>query len=295
VARDASPFGFKSYDSVKANPRPRLYIRQIDLPGVDSKFIEMNRGVLTELLDLTLPKDAIDFTASGVGQFERRYGFIEKPARIRFRVLDPLINVVSSVGRPDMTLDAESFSKLDIGVSRVFITENEINYLTFPDVENGLAIFGAGYGFEMLREAVWLSQCAVYYWGDIDTHGFAILNQLRCLLGDVKSILMDRATLLEFRPHWGREDRQAIHDLPLLNIEERAVYDDLRHNHIQDNLRLEQEKIGFQWVETAIRALNLERSAQDTHNLELRVQPIGSLEGEVPKAAALRTTSGLLQ
>jgi hypothetical protein len=84
-----------------------------------------------------------------------------------------------------------------------------------------------------------------------------LLNQLRCLLGNVKSILMDHDTLLEFQPQWGREDRQTVHHLPRLNANERVLYDDLRDNKTQMNLRLEQEKIGFRWVEAAIRALDL--------------------------------------
>lgn len=37
------------------HPRPGIYLRQVDLPGVHSKFIEAHRSVLTELLDLALP------------------------------------------------------------------------------------------------------------------------------------------------------------------------------------------------------------------------------------------------
>jgi hypothetical protein len=50
-------------------------------------------------------------------------------------------------------------------VSRIFITENEINFLAFPNARDSLVIFGAGYGFEMLSRAKWLSGCRIYYWG----------------------------------------------------------------------------------------------------------------------------------
>lgn len=73
---------------VQAHPRPAVYLRQVDVPGVDSKFIEAHRGVLAELLDLALPPEAIDPQATGVAQFNRRYGFLDKPLRIRFRLLD---------------------------------------------------------------------------------------------------------------------------------------------------------------------------------------------------------------
>ena len=74
---------------LQARPRPAVYLRQVDVPGVDSKFIESHRGVLTELLDLALPPEAIETSAGGTGQFARRFGFLDKPLRIRFRLLDP--------------------------------------------------------------------------------------------------------------------------------------------------------------------------------------------------------------
>jgi hypothetical protein len=45
---------------LRKHPRPAVYLRQIDLPGVHTKFIEGHRGVLAELLDLVLPAGAIE-------------------------------------------------------------------------------------------------------------------------------------------------------------------------------------------------------------------------------------------
>lgn len=239
-----------------AHPRPAVYLRQMDIADVHTKFIETYRGVLAELLDCVLPEDAIDTARSGLSQFAGRYGFREKPLRIRFRVLDPrkaLFQPASS--EQDMTLDAGTFARLDPAVSRVFITENEINFLAFPAVEDSMVIFGAGYGFEMLTNASWLSHRRIHYWGDIDTHGFAILDQLRNQFDHVESFLMDRETLLAFQSQWDREDKQTLRDLPRLNREEAALYDDLRDNRLRDKLRLEQEKIGFGWVEGAVKGV----------------------------------------
>lgn len=237
-----------------AHPRPGIYLRQVDIPGVHSKFVETYRGLLIELLDAVLPSEAIDWTATGVSQFAKRYGFRDKPERIRFRILDPRCTLLPS-GPEDIAIDAESFARLCPRVSRIFITENEINFLAFPCARDSLAIFGAGYGFEMLRKAVWLSRCRIYYWGDIDTHGFAILDQLRSQFGHVESFLMDRATLLAFGPQWTEEEKQVLRDLPRLNHEERMLYDDLRDNRLCRNLRLEQEKISFGWVQSALSTL----------------------------------------
>lgn len=240
---------------LREHPRPGVYLRQVDIPGIHSKFIERHRGVLSEWLDIILPAEAIDFSASGVNQFARRYGFLEKPLCIRFRMLDQAHALLPQVYERDVSLDANSFARLNPRVSRVFITENEINFLAFPDVKNSLILFGAGYGFEMLRQAAWLQHCRIHYWGDIDTHGFAMLDQLRSQFTHVESFLMDRATLLAFEMYWGTETKPTLRNLSRLTPEERALYDDLRDNRLGKHVRLEQERIGFDWVTTALNAL----------------------------------------
>jgi len=237
------------------HPRPGLYLRQVDVPGVHTKFIEAHRSVLAEWLDLALPAGAVDPTKAGIGQFASRYGFLDKPIRVRFRVLDPELRLISGPDCPDITLDADSFSRLRVNVKRVFITENETNFLAFPRASDSIVIFGAGYGWEALARSRWLDQCAMHYWGDIDTHGFAILNQLRGHFTHVDSFLMDRATLFAHETVWGVEDKPLLVNLPRLTADERALYDDLRDARIRKGLRLEQEYIGFRWLSDRLRGL----------------------------------------
>lgn len=239
-------------DWIARHPRPGIYLRQVDIAGVHSKFIENWRSVLTEWLDLVLFPEAIATEKSGVAQFAARYGFLDKPTRIRFRVLDTRLSMLPGPRLPDMTVDANSFAALTVPIRRVFITENETNFLAFPPAAGAIVVFGAGYGWDALAKARWLAQCRIGYWGDIDTHGFAILDQLRNRFGHVESLLMDRATLMTHEAQWGEERDQALHDLPRLNDVERALFDDLRDNRIRKNLRLEQERVGFQWVERAL-------------------------------------------
>jgi hypothetical protein len=230
------------------HPRPAVYLRQIDLPGVHTKLIEGHRGVLAELLDLVLPEEAIDATHTGVGGFCRRYGFLDKPLRVRLRVLDHDIRLLPVDVEQDVTLTQAAFASLDFPVSKVFITENEINFLAFPDVPGAMVIFGAGYGFDNLAAAPWLHQKNIYYWGDIDTHGFAILNQLRGVFPRAVSFLMDQPTLLAHRSLWGVEPQPETGALARLNAEESALYDQLRENHWGNRVRLEQERIRFEFV-----------------------------------------------
>ncbi len=238
---------------LQANPRPGIYLRQIDLPGVHSKFIEQYKGTLSELFDLALPAETINSEARGIGLFERRYGFREKPATVRFRLLDA--SPALPQGLSDLSLIDAEFARFDPGVSRVFITENEIDFLAFPHLPDSLVIFGAGYGFDALGQARWLHDKSIYYWGDIDTHGFAILDQLRAHFPEAGSLLMDHDTLIAHREHWIEEASPTNRTLSRLTPAETALYDDLRSNRLGNSVRLEQEKIGFQRLLDALNEL----------------------------------------
>lgn len=235
---------------LQAHPRPGIYLRQVDLPGIHSKFIEAHRGVLAELLDRALPAEAIN---AGSSRFEPRYGWRSKPVRIRLRLLDARQALLPTGPEQDITLTHEAFIRLDPAASRVFITENETNFLCFPAMADALVIFGAGYGVDLLAQAGWLQQRRVGYWGDIDTHGFAILDQLRSGLAHVDSLLMDRDTLMAHRAQWVDEPEPIQRNLPRLRPGEQALYDELRWQRIEARaLRLEQERLGFGWVQNAL-------------------------------------------
>ena len=248
---------------LQAHPRPGIYLRQIDLPGVHSKFIEAHRSTLGQLLDLALPACAI---VAGAGtasaDFAGRYGFRAKAPRVRLRSLDPRRSLLGTATDEDISVPAETFASLDPPCSRVFITENEVNFLAFPALADGLVIFGAGYGFDALAAARWLSSRQLHYWGDIDTHGFAILDQLRAHFAHAQSFLMDRETLVNHGALWTDEPQPTSRDLLRLRADERALYDDLRWRRLgEGQVRLEQERIGYQCVLWALAACGCESPA----------------------------------
>ncbi len=229
----------------REHPRCGLYLRQLDIPGVDTKFIETRKRLVSELLDRVLPPEAIDIRHRGAHGFEARFGLHSRPALIRFRFLDPALYLH---GLSDLTVPLAEFARLRLPVERIFITENEINFLAFPEVPGALVIFGRGFNVAVLGEIDWLRAREITYWGDIDTHGFAILSLLRCHLPQVRSFLMDRDTLLAHRHAWVEEPSPTTVDLPRLTPEERSLYDDLRHDRLGERVRLEQERVGFGWV-----------------------------------------------
>jgi hypothetical protein len=238
---------------LRDNPRPGIYIRQLEIPGIDTKFIEQHRKILAELLDIILPAAAIEESARGVSGFEERYGFLTKPARIRFRILDPAFSIN---GLSDLQIPAGDFADLDMeGAERVFIIENDINGLAFPETKRALVIFGLGYGLERLAKAQWLASKKIYYWGDIDTHGFAMLDQLRHHFPQTRSFLMDRKTLMAHKPLWGTEPAPVIRELPRLTAPESALYAELVQNRLARALRLEQERISYSHLKEELKKI----------------------------------------
>lgn len=236
------------------HPCPDVYLRQIDVPGVHSKFIERYRALLGELLELILPAEAVDAASPrGVGGFEQRYGLRAKPLLVRFRLPGASETLQ---GLTDLSVPAAEFARLALPVARAFVTENEINFLALPMAPGDMAIFGAGYGFEAIAAANWLDDKTLFYWGDIDTHGFAILDQLRSRFPQARSLLMDRETLFAHQSLWGQESTPTQRDLSRLTGDEARLYDELRDNRIAPALRLEQERIGYAWVEAALRAVD---------------------------------------
>lgn len=241
----------KVLDFFCTRPRPGLYLRQLDIPDVDTKFIEGRKGLLSELLDVVLPKTVVNWEASGVRNFEQRYGLRTEAPLISFRILDQDLYIQ---GLADLSVPPEQFARLMWPVQRVFITENKVNGLAFPDVPGAIVLFGLGYGLERLSEIGWLRETPVWYWGDIDTHGFAILDRLRASLPHVQSFLMDHETLMAHRTLWGQEMPGARFngELKRLTVPEQALFEDLKLNRMGERIRLEQERIGYGWFRRSI-------------------------------------------
>ncbi len=236
---------------IVAHQSPELYVRQVDVPGVDTKFIEAHRLLLCDLLESVLPPDRIDlrFTRS---DFAGRFRLRRRPDYTRLRFLAPQ---TLFPGLSELTLRTAELARLDLGFSRVLIVENEISYLALPDLPDTVAIFGSGFALGSVAALTWLPQVTVLYWGDLDTYGFSILNQLRARYPDVTSVLMDADTLLAHSLQWVREEKPTAAALPHLTEDEAAVYRDLVEDRYGEHLRLEQERIRFSRVRRALAEL----------------------------------------
>ena len=171
---------------------------------------------------------------------------------MRFRILDER-HAIS--GLTDLTVPAEQLATLSPGIARVFVVENEITGLAFPPMPDSMVVLGLGHAVSLIAGSRWLSERDVHYWSDLDTHGFAMLDRLRASLPRVRSLLMDRATLLTHRPLWTAEEAPHVAPLDRLTPEEAALYADLRYDRLARSVRLEQERISFAWLRSVFDAL----------------------------------------
>jgi hypothetical protein len=141
-------------------------------------------------------------------------------------------------------------------VSHVLIVENLQTGLAIEDLPGTVVLMRLGYGVDVLGRLPWLAKARSIYWGDVDTHGFAILNRARTYLPELESILMDEETLLSNKDLWGEEREQhSAESLPLLSIPELTVYQALKQNRWGQYVRLEQERIAWDTAWNALRML----------------------------------------
>lgn len=222
-----------------------LYLRQLPIAGIDSKWIGANRARVTQLLrpllDAGRPEDA-------AGDLWTIAGLRREPALVRLRLLDPRLRARVG-GLADLSAPADQVAALPLAPERVFIVENIQTGLAFSDLPGGAVIFGLGYAVDLLGAISWLHDTDCGYWGDLDTHGLVILDRLRGYLPGARSLLMDEGTLLDHRALWSREAKPVRNLEPSrLDTAERALYEDLAGDRWGPAVRLEQERIAWDYA-----------------------------------------------
>jgi hypothetical protein len=229
----------KVLEWLKVNPSSHLYPRELPIFGVHSKWLETRKSLISELMVL-LREDTC-----GERDFYKICGLKSKPSLMRIRLLDEeLRSVLGGLG--DISAPATELERLNMSPKHVFIVENLQTGLAFLDIPKTVVIMGLGYAVDVLGRLPWLREARCFYWGDLDTHGFAILNRARSFVPHLSGILMDESTLMSHRDLWVQEKNQhAKEELSLLSGPEQSLYQSLKNNKFGENIRLEQERV--QW------------------------------------------------
>lgn len=222
----------------KSTPQPNLYIRELPIQ-VHTKFIERNKGIIKELLDVLIA----DYVNQDEKDFEPRFHLKYDEPIVRFRILDQSISHQSFSDIADISVPISQFKQLVLPVRCVYVVENKTNMLSFPSFEKSIVICGMGFRVDILKEAEWLNEKDIFYWGDLDAHGFQILSEIRTHFPNVKSFLMDRETFDKFFE--GDEGKETNVEKELcLTPEENEMFQYLKAS----NQRLEQEKIPYEYA-----------------------------------------------
>lgn len=226
----------------KKTPQPHLYIRELPIQ-IHTKFIENNKGVIRELLDIIIAEHInVDER-----QFESRFNLKHDETLVRFRIIDETISLQLLEGVSDLSIPISEFQHLSLPIKTVYVVENKINMLTFPIKRDSIVIWGHGFGVDIMKNVEWLKAKQIYYWGDLDAQGFQILSEIRTHFEQVESFLMDRHTFDLF--YEGDKGTETNAEKKLcLTPEEYEMFEYLKEN----NLRLEQEKIPLEYAKTKI-------------------------------------------
>lgn len=224
-------------------------LRAISLNGIDSKFLERNRTLVSLLID------------------ERFGGAVSRDG------LEAFLGVSDYGGRWLLAVDLDGhllpyrktrLLDMDLGTSapaaanRVIVVENEQCHVQLPEKLPGtLVILGAGLNLQWLR-AEWLDDVAMAYWGDIDTWGLAMLANARQLRPDITPLLMS-GEIFDGLAHEAAVVEPVVFDVNVpayLTASEAALY----HRLLDAGLgRLEQERVPRELVVREIAAWSRER------------------------------------
>lgn len=173
-------------EQLKPNFGKGYYPRGLPISGVDTKFVESNRQLL-ELL--CVARWGEDVSEPGLYSW---LGLEEKPE------LNLILRIPPDIypgfgGLKMLKLDWRALNLLTrLNPDSVLIVENaETTYV--PVLHGNMVVVGGGgRNLQWIRDCGWMSQATrVAYWGDIDVHGFELLDEARAMDGRIESLLME--------------------------------------------------------------------------------------------------------
>jgi hypothetical protein len=217
------------------------YLRALPLVGVDTKFVEQNSSLITDLLDCLY-----DSAITDAGGLMAWLGCNENPKG--WLMVRPLCAKTQEkmAGLGLLKLSTDQLRTYPLPAANILVVENIESGLGLPELPQTIAVIGGGKNVAWM-DALWLKDKHVGYWGDLDTYGLAFLADARQRLSTVTSIMMDLATLKAF------EHRMAEEPTPMKNRPdglipaESVLFEQLKGGAFE-NTRLEQERLSADFV-----------------------------------------------
>lgn len=225
-----------AFEWLAANPDSGLYMRQLPIAGLDSKWVESHAGPLAQLLSARL--------GGSSGSLQQVAGLATEPSRRRLRLLDPRLRKRLG-GLSDIQVRLDELVDLEVPAHVAIVIENNQTALACGDIPGAVLLMGGGFSVTELGRVPWLERIPLVYWGDIDTAGLAILNALRAWHPHTVACLMDEQTWLSHRDLWVVEPAPVHGAFEHLRPEEKALHSRLSQQQRIGDSRLEQERLAW--------------------------------------------------
>jgi len=180
----------------KNNPTSGLYMRQVDVQGVHTKWIESNKTTIFSALKI-LNDEQTD------KNFEEYTGLRKPPQTVRLRIFGSKL-IEYFRGLTDLSVPINDLNIIGDSIKNycrsIVILENETPGLYFDGIDEGICIFGMGNAVTSLCKVEFISKFDhIYYIGDLDVEGLYILNRLRKKIPQVSSICMDVQSFKKYK------------------------------------------------------------------------------------------------
>ncbi len=232
------------------NPSSNKYPRELELKA-DTKFLSNNIQRITTFIRYFRELD------DSCGKY-KKLGLINPFSTLSIR-LGSNFNVKANGNsfEPNLsTIELEAFSSFDNTYDKIFVIENRTSFLKFPLEENELAIYMGGFAINILKDIPFLLKANLFYFGDLDEHGFEILSLFREMYPNTKSFCMDIETIEKYRDFliMGKEYTGIIKNL---DSNETLALDYLISHKINGySSRIEQEKISLDFINYKLKEIN---------------------------------------
>lgn len=237
ILRNPSQWNFITEYISYLKDNPELNYSPREVPVADSKFYEHHRPAIG-----ALASEAIGDDLSGWD--------LKSLWRPTLRFIDPSMRVYGfskiSVELEDLAEFTPNVPSVPAKLKQVLILENGVTFNAIPDIEGTLAIWGEGNAVQALNGIKWLKTIPLYYWGDMDADGLAILARFRRNFPHVKSLAMDLDDFLAFEKFAVDSNSNSIPDSSFLTEGENSLREFLEGRSKAN--RLEQERIPVEYA-----------------------------------------------
>lgn len=174
----------------KNGAEKNCYITQWKIEGIDTKFHQKNFDTFRKIANAVL-----NINLKNKDEFYEYFSLRDRYSEINTGIVG---NDLYFNGCHRFSITVWELAKWDKKPDKVIIFENkDVGSYVLDEVTSDVScviFYGTGASISGLKNVDWLQNCQLYYYGDLDKDGFAILSELRGKFPSLRSFLMEEYT-----------------------------------------------------------------------------------------------------